>query len=171
MLKWIGLICIAGGASAVGFGIAANVKRQTVQLRQLQSSLCYMKNEILCRMTPLPELFRLVSEQTPDAVGRLFETAAAALEKDKSRSAASSLAAAIRKTPELTFDAQTERTLLGLAMALGQFDAEGQTRAIELAECGIADRLADLEKDAASRCRSYRTLGVCAGLAIAVILL
>ena len=57
------------------------------------------------------------------------------------------------------------------ALSLGKFDAAGQVSAIELAAGRLRQELQALESRRRERCRSYETIGVCAGLALAVILL
>ena len=54
---------------------------------------------------------------------------------------------------------------------MGRFDAAGQARSVALAADRLRLMLAELEAGKRARCRSYRTIGICAGLALAVILL
>ena len=63
------------------------------------------------------------------------------------------------------------QTLYGLSMGLGRFDLESQLAAIERAKGSITSVLLQLQAQKRARCRSYETIGICAGLALAVILL
>ena len=63
------------------------------------------------------------------------------------------------------------QTLLTLGASLGEFDLDGQSRALELALARLSSQLRRLEEGSSARRRSYATIGVCAGLAVAVILL
>lgn len=56
-------------------------------------------------------------------------------------------------------------------MGLGRFDLESQLAAIERAKGSITSVLLQLQAQKRARCRSYETIGICAGLALAVILL
>ena len=171
MLKLLGLALIIGSASAVGFGFAANIRRQTAQLQDLRQAFGQMKNELRCRMTPLPELLHGLGQDIPGPVGALLAACARRLQADRTGPVQAAFGFALDHTPQLALPGPVRRALLGLSMTLGRFDVEGQCRAIDLATRQTDAALAELEQSRAARCRSYRTLGVCAGLAIAVILL
>lgn len=170
MLKILGLLCVVGSASAVGFGFAAGVRRQAEQLRALQTALGQMKNETAYRMTPLPELLAQAGAQTEGAVGAVFSRCAAELRR-RTSTVQFAMQTALSHTPGLALPQSAQRALLALSASLGKFDVDGQCRAIDLAASRVGEALEDVEQASRARCRSYRTLGVCAGLAIAVILL
>ena len=167
MLKILGLLCVVGSASAVGFGFAAGVRRQAEQLRALQTALGQMKSETAYRMTPLPELLSQVGADTDGAVGALFSRCALELRR-RTSTVQFAMQTALGHTPG---PQSVRRALLALSGALGKFDVDGQCRAIDLARSRVDEALEDVELASRARCRSYRTLGVCTGLAIAVILL
>ena len=170
MLKILGLLCVVGSASAVGFGFAAGVRRQAEQLRALQTALGQMKSETAYRMTPLPELLSQVGADTDGAVGALFSRCALELRR-RTSTVQFAMQTALAHTPGLSLPQSARRALLALSGALGKFDVDGQCRAIDLARSRVDEALEDVELASRARCRSYRTLGMCTGLAIAVILL
>lgn len=171
MLKLIGMILVVASSSAVGFGFAANIRAQSRQLGALLSALAYMKNEISYRLTPLPELFYLLGKSSPAPIGSLFSSCAQALMQNPSASVQGVVRSALSQTPQLAITQQTRQTLLELALSLGKFDAAGAASALELAQTRLRQELMVLDSHRRERCRSYQTIGVCAGLALAVILL
>lgn len=171
MLRLIGTLLVVAASSAVGFGFAANVRAQLTQLTQLTGALEYMKNEISYRLTPLPELFYLLSASSGKAVGAFFGRCAQTLGQTPAASVQSVFREAMQQTPQLALSQQTRQTLLELSMSLGKFDAAGQLSAIELAGARLRQELQALQSHRRERCRSYETIGICAGLALAVILL
>ena len=52
-----------------------------------------------------------------------------------------------------------------------KLDEQYMNRAIELAQERLRAELAEVQAGSRARCRSYETIGICAGLALAVILL
>ena len=58
-----------------------------------------------------------------------------------------------------------------LGAVLGQYDAEEQIRALQALLDRVDVSIAQLRQGRADRCRSYEVLGVCAGCALAIILL
>lgn len=65
----------------------------------------------------------------------------------------------------------TKRLLLVLGRTLGRFDLEGQLKGIDGISREAAAELDRLTKNQDARLRSYQTLGLCAGAALAILLL
>ena len=169
MIKTVGILLVILGASGTGFSLAFSV-RQTVSLtQQLLSALEQMKNEIAFRRTPLPELMRLLETQSRGPVATFFGRLAGELSRRQSRSVEAivrSQAAAVR-----AFSPPVRQILVQLGGGLGQYDAQGQIRSIDLAVLRLQNLLEQYRADQQSRIRSYCTLGVCGGLAIAILAL
>ena len=164
MLKMLGAACVIFSASAVGFGFSGNVRRQCAQLTALIEALTYLKSEMLYRRTPLPQALGMLAEHSADAaVGGLLAKAAKKLEESCTLSVHAAFRAALGMA-----DGQA---LLSLSLSLGQLDLDGQERALELASERLSAQLRLLEQGRSARCRSYATIGICAGMALAVILL
>lgn len=171
MLKILGMIFVVASSAAVGFGFAAGVRAQAVQLQQLISALEYMKNEISYRLTPLPELFSLLSSPEGKPISTFFACCAQSMQQSPAASVQGVFLDAMQKTPQLALPQAARQTLLELSLSLGKFDTAGQMSAITLASDRLRQQLQALEARRLERCRSYETIGVCAGLALAVILL
>ena len=54
---------------------------------------------------------------------------------------------------------------------LGKYDLDGNLQALDLALGRLREEARQLQGSAAARCKTYVTLGVCTGLAVAVILI
>ena len=117
MLKILGLLCVVGSASAVGFGFAAGVRRQAEQLRALQTALGQMKSETAYRMTPLPELLSQVGADTDGAVGTLISRCALELRR-RTSTVQFAMQTALSHTPGLSLPQSARRALLALSGAL-----------------------------------------------------
>ena len=61
MLKLIGLSLILTASGAVGAGLAGTVRRQQAQTLALIDALLRIRHELLYRLTPLPEIFTVLS--------------------------------------------------------------------------------------------------------------
>lgn len=62
-------------------------------------------------------------------------------------------------------------TLMSLFDTLGKYDLDGNLQALDLALGRLREEARQLQGSAAARCKTYVTLGVCTGLAVAVILI
>ena len=58
-----------------------------------------------------------------------------------------------------------------LGEILGRYDCDGQLQALQALSARVGDSIERLQQGKADRCRSYEVLGVCAGCALAIILL
>ena len=114
----------------------------------------------------------MLAEHSADAaVGSFFATAAEKLEENCTLSVHAAFRAALGMADGLVLSSQTRQALLSLSLSLGQLDLDGQERALALASERLSAQLRLLEQGRSARCRSYATIGICAGMALAVILL
>ena len=171
MLKLIGLSLILAASGAVGAGLAGTVRRQQAQTLALIDALLRIRHELQYRLTPLPELFAALGEGTEPVTAAFFRGCAAMMEADRALPPQLVLGRAMEQTTSLQWSARTRETVRNLAFSLGKFDLGGQVRAIELALERLRAELAEVQAGSRARCRSYETIGICAGLALAVILL
>jgi len=167
--KWMGAVLILGGCSGYGFYIAAGKRREEQMLLQLQQLLLMMTSELQYRLTPLPELSRMAAGQTNGMLQVVFMNLYRELSWQKLPDAGSCMSAAIRRSGELP--ASVRRLLVQLGHTLGRFDLQGQLEGIEAVQKRCEESLRNIGRNKDERLRSYRTLGVCAGAALAILLL
>ena len=83
--------------------------------------------------------------------------------------AGSCMYAAIQRSGEVP--ARVRRLLVQLGHTLGRFDLPGQIQGLQAVRKRCEDSLASMQKNRDERLRSYQTLGICAGMALAIILI
>lgn len=167
--KIIGAALIIAGCGGVGFSMAAAHRREEKALRQLIRALDYMGCELQYRLTPLPELCRAAASEGGGVVSQAFVHLAAELESQVAPDAVSCMNAALSKTKGLPQRAR--KNLQQLGTSLGQFDLHGQLMGLEATRKQCRRELEELSRDRDVRLRSYQTLGLCAGSALAILLL
>lgn len=168
-LKLLGAVCIVAGCGGAGFLQAVSHRRTECAFRQLQSALDYMACELQYRMTPLPELSKKTGNMVSGPVGKVFGGLAEELERQVSPEVRSCMGAVLDGVSELP--PPVEKVLRDLSKSLGRFDLEGQLRGLEYAEENCRKALEQLEANRDVRLRSYQTLGLCAGAALAILLI
>lgn len=168
-LKWIGAILIIVGCGGVGFSMALSHRNQMKELQQLLSALDFMQCELQYRLTPLPDLCRQTAAHAQSGIKTLFATLAAELEDQVSPDVMSCMRSAIVKTGQLSDKAATVAANLGRTM--GRFDLDGQLMGLENARRECRQMLDNLNRNRDTRLRSYQTLGLCAGAALAILFL
>lgn len=168
-LKLIGAVLIIVGCGGVGFSMAAAHRREENALRQLIGALDYMGCELQYHLTPLPELCRNAAAESGGMVSQVLLFLASELENQIAPDAASCMHAAIERVPRLP--QRAKQNLMSLSSSLGRFDLQGQLSGLEAARVQCRRELDDLTKDRDVRLRSYQTLGLCAGSALAILFL
>lgn len=167
--KWIGAILIMAGCGGFGFCLAHSQRYQEKSLRNLTSALDFMACELQYRMTPLPELCQAVSQETSGELRQLFQELSGQLLLQNSESVADAMEAALQSCSALP--PKTRNHLLTLGRTLGRFDLDGQLRGLEAVRSDCRRDLEGLSSNRDLRLRNYQTLGLCAGAALAIILI
>lgn len=167
--KWMGAVFILVSCGGFGFSIANGYRQRERMLRQLLNTLEMMASELEYRMTPLPELSRRAAKDTCGVLRDVFSGLARELDWQSEPDAGSCMRAAIEKTPDLP--ACLRRPLRLLGQNLGRFDLPGQVRGIKSVQEVCRLELSRLEHNRDARLRSYQTLGLCAGAALAILFL
>ncbi len=171
MIRLLGAGLVVLAAAGVGLGCAQAVRRQCAQLEGLLWALDLMQSEMVSRLTPLGELFMKLAACRQQEVAAFFRAAGQALLTPPGCTIPVSFQRGFSGAPELRPGQEAVQALYDLAMQLGRFELEAQLAAIEAAKRRITDGYLQLSAQRRERCRSYGTLGLCAGLALAVILL
>ena len=168
-LQWMGAIMIIAGCGGIGYLMAMYDKREMHHLQQLALAVEYMICELNFRGMQLPELCRGASQRCKGSVADLFGYLAQELDSQIAPDALCCMRHAMERCPE--FRGSVPEYLSDLGATLGIFDLPGQLRSLEglLERC--RDRMAEMSKNRSQRLRGYQTLGLCAGAALAILLL
>lgn len=167
ILKLIGAALIIAGCGGIGFRIAANHRQEEKNLRQLIGILDYMECELQYRLTPLPELCRQAAKEFSGLLGKTFAELSLVMEAQALPDLNTCMNAAVEKFPGLT--PLTREELLFLGKSVGRFDIEGQLKGLEAVRQDCRRQLEGLSCNRETRLRSYQTLGLCAGAALAIL--
>lgn len=167
MLKLLGAICVVVSCGGFGFSVAFRHRMDEKTLRQLLSSLDYLENELLYRLTPLPSLCRKTADLCPGKTGDFYRKLASELEGQASPNVEICFRHALASS---NLPPETAAVLENLGTSLGKFDLEGQIRGIIAVREQGKLVLSRMERDGIQRIRSYQTLGICTGAALAIIL-
>lgn len=166
--KCLGAVLIVVSCTACGFSIAAGKRKEERMLLRILRILQLMEAELKYRLTPLPELCRMAMGETRGVLRNVFGNLYWELCRQKLPDAGSCMAAALRKNGELP--TRIRSILAQLGNSLGRYELEGQLQGILAVKKRTEDSIDHIRKNRDERLRSYQTLGVCAGAALAVIL-
>lgn len=169
MIRLLGSLLIILGCGSWGFYIARNLKREIIALQNFVTAIEYMECELLFRMPALSDLCNSVGSITNGSISRLFHQLSMELESQISPDVYGCMKAAIHKTGDMPRKAVALCEKLG--KQLGRFDLDGQVKVLSsLKEEGKVQMSASREGYAA-RARNYRTIAICAGAAVVILLI
>lgn len=167
LLKVVGVILVIAACGGVGFRIAANHRQEERALRQLVALLDFMECELQYRLTSLPELCRQAASEFPEIPGKVFLELALEMESQVSPNMERCMAAALKNCKDVPPITRKELELLG--KSIGRFDLDGQIKGLEAVRQDCRRNLQELGNNRENRLRSYQTLGLCAGAALAIL--
>lgn len=166
--KWIGAILIVCGCSLVGFFISAAYRRDEREIQHLIATLDFMSCELEYRITPLPDLCRQIAASRGGYISNLFQNLAGELDAQICPDVQSCLAVAAAKSGQIS--SRLEEAVCMMGSCFGRFDLDGQLQGIESVREYCKRQLLELSNGRDARLRSYQTLGICAGAALAILL-
>lgn len=168
-LKWIGALLTLISCGSCGFLAAYAHRRQEESLFQLMGVLTNMAWELEYQLTPLPDLCEKAAGVSIGAIGNFFKQLSRELNGQASPNVAGCISIVLKKCdgiPKLT-----EKALKLLGESLGRYDCAGQLKGLESVREYCRQKLAELGYRREERLRSYRVLGICAGAALAILLI
>ena len=166
-LKIIGAVCVIVACGGAGFLMAAQYLSNIRMHTDMIIALNYMESDLHYRCTPLPSLCRQASEQVYGKVRLVFMELADELEAQISPNAELCMASVLDKL--CLTHSKLGSIFMELGRNLGTFDMDGQMLALRNVRNLCSEELKQLQKGRAGRVRSYQTLGLCAGAAIAIL--
>lgn len=167
--KFLGASLIVCSCGGFGFSVAWHHRRETKLLEEIISILDLMISELSYRLTPLPELMQQASSHALPILRKVFITAAEQLERQVLPDVSSCMDYALSES-QLTFS-KVSQILSSLGLSLGRFDLPGQIKGLSGVRNQCQHILQESRQDLTERLRCYRTLGICAGIAVAVLLI
>lgn len=168
-IKLIGAFLIVGSCSIAGFQIAAAHLRETGILKQIIMAMDYMESELVYRRTPLPELCAEAACKSSGMLHDILLDFSKALNDHASSNAESCVKEVLSHFSN--FPAVGKQMLMQFGSSAGIFELDGQISSLKAVKQECHRQLTVRQENQEVRLRSYRTLGICAGAALAVILI
>ena len=167
-MRWLGAILIFTCCGYFGFSMVVSHKREEKTLRQIIAAINYMECELQYRLTPLPQLVGQASQQVTGLTSVVLAALSAELDNQISPHVSCCMEAVLVRQRDIPRYAGEAFQMLG--RCLGRFDLDGQLKELDSVRTLCARCLLELETNRDARLRSYQTLGLCAGAALAILL-
>lgn len=169
MIRLIGAVFVITGCGSIGFAMAKRLLNEISALRSLIAILEFWKNALSYHHTTLPELCGIACTMDTQSIGDFFRVFGMQLERQGASDASQCIESALSMCPDVP---ESSRILVGeLGRGLGEFDLAGQLYRLDSVLNEANNTLTSLTSNLSVRLRSYRILSVCAGLAIAILII
>ena len=168
-LKWIGAVFVFFSCGGFGFLLVHKHKQEENDLRSALKLLQTIQWELQYRLTPLPDLCRIAAREVNGTLKQTFLALSAELDNQILPDVQSCMHAAIQMQPQLS--QPLKRILKLLGESLGKYHLSAQIQGLESVQMLCIKELDFLNTNRDIRLRSYQTLGLCAGAALAILLL
>lgn len=168
-LKWIGAVLIVGGCGWGGFSMAGYYRSTERYLAELARGLEYMISELRFRAPPLPDLLKNTAAVLRGPVAAVLDKFSQVLTGSSPCQAGEGMIQVLQEFPLCPGEVYNLMNQLG--NSLGVFDLDGQLRELESLKEDCQRILSRFRQGRDERLRSYQTLGLCAGAALALILI
>ncbi len=168
-LKLIGAICIIFACGGIGIWLSVSYNTEIKYLRQMITVIERMEWELDFHLCPLPELCERIKSCCEDGLKDVLENLSKELSCQISPDVYHCMCAALGSVT--CIPPKTVETLKLLGGVLGKYDLEGQRKGLISVRRECTRKLDSMEKDKDNHIRNYKTLGLCAGAAIIIILI
>lgn len=169
ILKIFGALLIIVACSSFGVFATSSHRKSVKAMQQLLGAITFIEHELQYRMSSLPDIFHQTAAYCKGPVGRFFGLLADELEKQIAPDIGFCIEAALSQTEELPLLAKKGIHLLG--KSLGRFDVENQLEELAIVRTECTSILSSYTDNQEVRLRSYQTLALCAGAAVAILLI
>ena len=166
-IRLVGALFVILSCGGFGLILSYSVKRETLCMREFITALELMECELDYRMTPLPVLCRSVALAVTGPVRRFFEFLADEIDNQTASSVQECVNFAIKKCTDMPQGVRVRIESLGIS--LGLFDLSGQLKCIRAINNENHRIYENLVKNQQCKLRSYKTLALCAGAALAIL--
>lgn len=163
-----GAAVVAVSCSVLGFRIAWEYSHRAGMLRAFLTALTYMQNRLAFDCCPLPELVKGAADSAMGPVSRVLRAFSENLSLRAAQEIPGCMKLALESCP--IADDAVRHCLILLGANLGRFHCEGQQQSLKSLQISVENRLHQMEQEGPQRVRCYRTLGICGGIALAVLL-
>lgn len=168
-IKYILIFFIFVIFSLIGNLYSKKYSNRLYELEKINGLLNIFKAKIKFTCLTIQEIFNQIYEENKDNIGEIFKNASDYMNEESSKKAwEKSLENATKKT---NFNEEDITTLKTLGKMLGNTDMAGQVSQIEFTEQMLLERIENAKVEKKKNSKLYKTLGITAGLAIAIILI
>lgn len=169
-MKYAGMVFVVVSAASVGLQMSASLRSRCRLLQQLLTAMQVLRNEISVCGTPLPQAFALMAVSTNGAVEHLCAYLAREMDARRWLTPLTAMEQGLLNDPVWKQEENVCGILRQCAVGLGKYDRTSQLQVIDQTASDLSALLKQTEQEHSIRGKTYRILGICAGLSMVILL-
>lgn len=166
-VKLTGAILIFLSCSSTGFLFAHAYRKEERYLSEFIKLLDYMICELQYRLTPLPQICIGASDMTYGVLEKVFRLLAQELQTQVSPNARCCLQIVLQEV--LDIPTKLKAVLFDFSETLGCYDLDGQIQQLNRVKEEVIFLHGKMRQEGNECIRRYQTLGICAGIGLAIL--
>lgn len=169
MIRILGAILVLVGCAVFGFLVARTYRREATYLREYIDLLNDIECELQYRAGRLSEIFSNLSQSRKGPIHSFCIALSDELEAQVQPSVPNCVFAAVRRTEDLP--ERVRKYLIKMGQSLGQFDISGQLLELRAIRSEAENELSVMVNEQELKTKNAKTLGICAGVTIIILLI
>ena len=170
-MKIAGLVFVICASSWTGFRMANALRSKCQMIEQLLTAMQILYQEIVVCATPLPQAFAIVSVSSKGDIRLLFSEISKRLDQTRWLTPCAAMTACLDTIPSLINETEICDLLINFASAIGKYDRDAQKITIDQSKIRLETMRMQAEQNRSMKSKSYKVLGICTGLSVAILLL
>lgn len=172
MLKIILIIVVFSTFSLLGYSYGQRFKKRLDFLRESYKGIIFLQNEVIFNRTPLPEAIKIIENKLSDPFRQVLSRVSENLYNGDNYDVYSAFKEAyLNKEDELYLKNEDTKIIGDFTKALGDSGAYGQEKIFEFCLGNLKVNIEEAVELSKSNSKLYRSLGVCIGAMISILLL
>lgn len=167
-IKWIGSLLIVAAFGGFGISLCSRFRGERQLLQGMVTMLSFLECQLRYQLTPLPELCRQAGHISGGLLEEIMLNFSRELDWQTAPDPDSCMKEAIRKSRSIPLRAKG--LLYRMGSSLGRFDLPGQLQAFEQLRLMSEQELKQLSETLEPRIKTCRTVSLCAGAVVALLL-
>jgi stage III sporulation protein AB len=170
-IKLICSLIIIGCCTFMGIKFGDTLRKRVKELNELMAAICLMKTQIHYTFTPLPEIFRVLSEKSREPLKHIFENISTSLYSNNVDSVYEAVEYEFNDNKHyLSLKKEDKDIFMDLAKSLGDTDVEGQNSILDLTEIKLKKQIEKADLELKNNLKIYQYLGFTIGATIVILI-
>jgi len=169
MIKLAGAILLITGTVLCGYMSVSKMHRRVKSLNSIAASLSLMESEIADRLTPIPELMEILSDDTFYPASFIYSGVAKRLGMLGEVSFSEIWCMAVDDENALMLSPEERKLLRGLGFSLGKYSIYEQKKAVEYVRRKMEEHALRADAEREKNARVQAVLGLAAGIFTVII--